>query len=106
MFRIGQSIQCVDVAPRPYSDKTMTELLTLNAIYTVREIDTRTVPYVGVATLLLNEIAMPPEYTKEFGRQEPGFASDRFRPLIAHETDISVFKALLNSTPARREAVE
>lgn len=95
MFRLGQSVRCVDVSPRIYSDRTLTAVLVLNATYTIRGIDPRTIPYVGVATVLLEEIWMPAEYTKEFGRQEPGFASDRFRPLVKLETDISVFKAML-----------
>lgn len=96
-FRIGQKVVCVkgfaDVA-RLYPFLNFPEE---GATYTVSSIDA---VYNG---LRFKEVTNPP-FDVGLGPQIASFYPGRFRPVVERKTDISVFKAMLNSSDERVSA--
>lgn len=104
-FQVGQKVVCVDDSgpidgdPRkvPGGDY-VPNMIRRGAIYTVRTVGFY--PRWGEQGIRLHEVVNP---IREYigGNSEVCFAAHRFRPLIERKTDISVFTALLNNTPAK-----
>ena len=80
MFRIGQKVVCVD-ASLPANPRHCMHPLVDRKVYVVRA-------FAGPKCIDIDGS----------GR---GWQNWRFRPLVERRTDISVFKALLNPTPAK-----
>lgn len=94
MFRVGQKVVCVDASqPRITGNK---HDLKKGAIYTVAAAglihpsDVKELPCILVEEL--------PDHTD-------GLWQHRFRPIVEHKTDISIFKRLLVPSSKIRETV-
>jgi hypothetical protein len=100
MFRIGQKVVCVDDDPNRDSLMVPRHLLIKNLdglrraeIYTIRAMAfERAHNGSQVLCVWLKEIVRPIEGADT---EEPGYAVERFRPLVERKTDISIFKKLL-----------
>jgi hypothetical protein len=105
MFHVGQKV--VRVAAINTSDPMMfyyyEQVPTKGEIYTVREVFMDRFMYdtEDRQALLLVEIVNRPRMWATHGFHEAGFQAEKFRPLVARTTDISVFEKLL--TPRRVE---
>lgn len=100
MFHVGQKVVCVDVALRHCDGAGLASLLTIGAIYTVRDFDRRAADVHGAPTLRLEEIRGP-EVLSPRGLWEIGFYPDRFRPVTEKKTDISCFTRILDKVNKR-----
>lgn len=108
-FHVGQKVVCVDDGEYPLSSDRTWEIVKFDGeqwleagqVYTVNA--TYTDPIDADHCVLLREItrhATDEEF--EAGVLEPGFLACRFRPLESRETDISIFKAMLEPTKAKQ----
>lgn len=102
-FYVGQKVVCVDgVAHHKYITglypKVRGDLdgLTEGSVYTVRAVG-RWHPK-GGPSVWLQEITRPIKTSAAMSFGEPGYAVQRFRAVVERKTDISVFKAMLNSS--------
>lgn len=99
-FYRGQKVMCIDDKPRGY---WATCEVKRGEIYTIRAIDLHPDlfpnEYYG---LYLEEIVLQPH--ARWPDWEPSFFIGRFRPLVEHETDISIFKML--ETPVAPKQLE
>lgn len=100
-FKVGDKCVCVDDSVSPTSIGGMYPQVWVNwpkegVIYTIREI------FAGKEgpAFLLEEIRNPLANFKD-GRLEPGFAADRFRPLVS-DSALEQFRALV----PRKQPVE
>lgn len=102
MFRVGQKVAAVAFE---YPDGTKVPQnapnLKIGNVYTIRDIDQRTVPLYGAPTIRLHEVSGNIIYT-QVGLWECGYHPSCFRPLIERKTDISIFTAML--TPKSEDA--
>ena len=100
MFRVGQKVVCVDASIR-YSDPPWNKPvpLTEGRIYTISGMENGG----GVLGVYLFETKsnLPPFPDGS----ERSFAPGRFRPIVEHKTDISIFKAMLTPAGRKRETV-
>ena len=101
MFYIGQCVVCIDdqfVGENRVFDPTFAErcpnLPVKGGIYTVRDF-VHPYGHPGPAGILLEEIRNPPSLYVE-GAFEPSFCQSRFRPFVKRQTDISMFKRMIN----------
>lgn len=103
-FHIGQKVVCVDDGPPEFNLRK--EGLRRGAIYTVREVGLRSW-FDGAPAVRLMEIIRGPK-ASETGDEDSDtpFWAHRFRPLIEHKTDISVFKKILADASKEKEAAE
>lgn len=95
MFYIGQKVVCVNDSEREFLQPNTVYvkrpwLLVKGKVYTISELINLPNRMPG---LLLEEI---PDRNCPI---EPGYARERFKPVIEKKTDISIFKAMLNKTP-------
>jgi hypothetical protein len=99
-FHVGQKVVCVKRGPwrnaAGWAGDGRIHFPLSGAVYTVRGLDKRP----NGVSLLLEEITNPPM----FAGFEPSFDADRFRPLRKRTTDISAFKALLNTSDEKVNA--
>lgn len=80
MFKIGEKVVCVDASPaRPDCAVGMPLRLTLNAVYTVRSIQTE--PHIAGYGVRLEELPNPSMIWSDGDEREWSYASNRFRPL-------------------------
>jgi hypothetical protein len=105
-FYAGQKVVCIDADTG--NDKRFNgklDGLTEGRVYTIRKVEPPPLKWLvwypdlalpNKLWVFLEEIVRPIHAKGTF---EVGYRSDRFRPLV--ETDISVFQALLNPTPAQ-----
>ena len=97
-FRVGQKVVAVSQNNR---DVSVSDLV-VGQIYTIRDIDSRAADagyHDGELTIRLEEIFNPVRRTT-IGDWEAGYVAHRFRPVVEHKTDISVFTAML--TPSKQ----
>lgn len=91
-FHVGQKVVCIrDI--EPYFDEAMPEV---GRVYTVRSIEGF---LLGVGIRLVEIINPPRDYSN--ARCECSFWIGAFRPVVEKKTDISIFTALLNPSPAK-----
>lgn len=91
MFHIGQKVICVDTrSPVIRGTQTDIKRLAEGAQYIVT--NTRIDPRTGIPAIQVD--AIPEKYIWAQAR--------RFRPLIEHKTDISIFTAMLKPKQKRR----
>lgn len=99
VFRVGQKVVCVDDdwASWQVSDMRRAGIASpvKGNIYTVRSVEMMD----GDAFILLSEIVNPIIVYSDIGRGEQGWDPVIFRPVVERKTDISIFKAMLNTTP-------
>lgn len=98
MFYVGQKVVCINAQD---TDAENEKELSKGAIYTIRW--SGVWGYKGVlkprpCVRLLGIERIEPRVV---GMGDVPFRASRFRPITEHKTDISVFKALLNPTPAK-----
>jgi len=100
-FRVGQKVVCVNgkINDRELADFYRSEGIVFPStgrVYTIRQVIWLETFY----ALRLEEIVNPVvEY--QTITLEHAFHVDRFRPVVARKTDISQFRALLNSQPSK-----
>lgn len=100
MFYVGQKVVCVGLHHdnRGLSLDEARRLgygqPKLRGIYTVRSI------FVWQDRQLLRLAEFDNSHRMVFG-MEPGYPAEGFRPVVERKTDISIFKAMLEPSPAR-----
>lgn len=72
------------------------------SVYTIRQMNM----WPDGLTILLEELDNSHLIARGFGTIEPGFNAAKFRPVQTRKTDISIFTALLNPSPADRADIE
>ncbi|CDM57650.1 putative predicted protein [Rhizobium favelukesii] len=96
-FRVGQKVVCV-VDEWPFGKSPLRK----GSVYTITQI---TEPRV---TLSFNGFGRRPDLklaeTKNPDSKDGGFNPERFRPVDTRKADISIFKAMLNSSKQRADA--
>lgn len=100
-FYVGQKVVCVDADPGSYDSKGVTassdmDGLAHGRVYTIRAAGVD--PFWREPALWLDEVVRPIRVVSH----EVGFGAFRFRPVVERETDISIFRAMLN--PAKKAA--
>jgi hypothetical protein len=104
MFHVGQKVVCVNgSAHANYSDIAAP---VRGAVYTIREI---VLSEAGNAHFLLVEIRNPARdgflgQGLGYGRGEPRFHHNRFRPIVTRKTDISIFTEILRKHSSKQGA--
>lgn len=100
-FRVGQKVVLVrDFTPDQRSNAPGDGIILpeMGVVYTIREIGL----FEGEPMVWLDEVVNTQRfYLDIFEVMEQGFDATRFRPVVEHETDISIFKALL--TPSKEK---
>lgn len=94
-FRVGQKVVCD--APKGFEQAEHETCISPKhgEVYTIREIEVDA----DGQWLRLHEIVNPPETYDVGGYGETAFHGSGFRPVVERKTDISIFKAMLNTTP-------
>ena len=100
-FRVGQKVVLVndkasDPTARRYYEANGIVYPVCKVIYTVRKVAPHSIS--GMILLLLEEIDNREASSSLGFALEPGFEAYRFRPVVNRPTDISVFKAMLNTS--------
>lgn len=98
-LRIGQKVVMIKGFPIDEAARAQRDGVTLPAVgrvYTVRSIDAGTGWDTGLSFIRLDELHNLPHWSDGI---EPSWQSSFFRPAVERKTDISVFKAMLNTTP-------
>lgn len=102
-FHVGQKVVCVstthDLSGAGSSDGWPDHVIK-GGIYTVREVDERTLPLFGVVGIRLHEALGQTRMTC-IGSWETAFSATCFRPVVERKTDISVFTRMLTPTKER-----
>ncbi|NTA27435.1 hypothetical protein [Allorhizobium ampelinum] len=107
VFRVGQKVVLVDDSThsspsslaRIEGEKRGVKYPIKGKVYTVRK--TVVISNTEELAILLVEIDNG-EASVRFGfKNEAAFLASRFRPVVERKTDISIFKALLNTTPEK-----
>lgn len=83
-FRVGQKVVCIDDSINPCG--LAADYPVRGRVYTVRSIHPD-----GDAIFLIEVV------NTLFGGMEPCFLNHRFRPVVERKTDVSIFKAILDS---------
>lgn len=91
-WHIGMEVECISTGPYEGGDMPK-----LGAKYKIAEV----LHHVLGTTLQFTTLRFPGSVFFL-----PGFSSDCFRPVQKRATDISIFTALLNPSPADREDIE
>jgi hypothetical protein len=94
MFRVGQKVVCVDDGRAVHLGcKLWDGLLKKGALYTISGVNAKHPDFPGVDAVHLAEIRRP---------NGMPFGAWRFRPVVERKTDISIFLAMLNKSPAKQ----
>jgi len=95
-FRVGQKVVCKRVALSGRVKKLRFQCPLVGAVYTIRAINDW-----GGDKVLLRFHGLDNSHLTGvlFGDMEPGFHYSFFAPIAKRPTDISIFRALLNTTP-------
>lgn len=103
-FHVGQKVVCVSAEyefPPEYEVTAPIEMPVVGQIYTVHTIVHDEVN--DLVCIRVEDIAdqwVPARKNGKVGKGRVYFEHDLFRPLVTRKTDISCFKALLNTTKA------
>lgn len=90
-FRVGQKVVCIDDSVNPYG--VLATYPKKGVVYAVRGV------HPDGDAIFLDSIINP-----LIGGREPCFLNYRFRPVVERKTDISIFKAMLNTEHAKERA--
>ena len=93
MFEVGQMVACVELPDGAFDHLPDAPELEDGRIYTVRDVDTRSMDWCGVVTVRLEEIVCK----IIDGWWEDGFIAENFRPV--RKTDISELRKLVAPVP-------
>jgi hypothetical protein len=102
MFHISQRVVCIHDVGRPSANE-FPNVPRKGGIYTVRGFVSPDVAYERTPGMLLEEVVNPLWEYKE-GVFEPSFHPYHFRPLVQHNTDISVFTRMLHDVRTKEPA--
>lgn len=89
VFRVGQKVVCIDDAPSasgvvsPFKNGDVLTIISIMDGFSYRGHD---------LGLLFAEVPC-------IGHYDHGYSVARFRPVVERKTDISIFRAMLNTTP-------
>lgn len=98
MFYVGQKVVCIRASFSGLRRVTLHDLVE-RQIYTVRDTFLATD---GTPCVRLQEICNPRRFNRRRAAMwEPGYKTERFRPVVERKTDISIFKAMLNPSDER-----
>jgi hypothetical protein len=97
-FVVGDKVVCIDDF-EPCRQSEVEQLPKLNEIYTVQEV----IEADGEIWITLVEIQNQIVRIDSFTIEDYSFLHTCFRKVQKHKTDISVFTAMLNKTPAQNK---